>query len=129
MPLVDTFQEVSAVHNRSVIIVKFIAVQKKPSHVGIIVSVSHTVFIDHAHSGVPVSAAQIGCKRIGGVVIADRDHGIQVGIHAVLPVLSGQEIIILIYGSHDIKLNETCRLHPVGINASFRISGDIAHIS
>ena len=122
MPLVDTFQEVSAVHNRSVIIVKFIAVQKKPSHVGVIVSVSHTVFIDHAHSGVPVSAAQIGCKRIGGVVIADRDHGIQVGIHAVLPVLGDQKIIILIDSSHDIKLDQAGSLHLVRVDASLCVA-------
>ena len=40
---------------------------------------------------------------IGCIIIADCDHGVQIGVYRIPAVLSGYLIIILVDSSHDIE--------------------------
>ena len=87
-----------------------------------------TEFIHTGHSGCVIPAAKIIDKCIGSIIVADCDHGVQCIVQLILAVFGGKTVIIFIYGTHDIELDQAGSLHLLIVDGTFGIFCKIAYI-
>ena len=85
-------------------------------------------FIDTRHSGCVITASETVDKLVCRVIITDCDHGIQVVIQGFFSVSCGKTVIIFIYSTHDIQLDQTGSLHLLIIDGTFGIFCKITYI-
>ena len=78
-----------------------------------------TEAVDFLHTCTAVTAAKAGHQAVGSVIVADGDHRQQISINGLRPVLLGQAVVIFIYSTHNVKLDQTCRLHGKIIDGAF----------
>ena len=126
--LIDGLQKFSTILCGSVVIPIGIICKKKTSHGSAGVSVILTEFIHTGHSGCVIPAAKIIDKCIGSIIVADCDHGVQCIVQLILAVFGGKTVIIFIYGTHDIELDQAGSLHLLIVDGTFGIFCKIAYI-
>ena len=74
------------------------------------------------------SAASDSSESSGSIIVADCDHGVQCIIQLILAVFGGKTVIILIYSTHDIELDQAGSLHLLIVDGTFGIFCKIAYI-
>ena len=87
-----------------------------------------TEFIHAGHSGCVIPAAKIIDKRVGSIIVADCDHGIKCIVQLIPAVFGGKTVIIFVYGTHDIELDQAGSLHLLVIDGSLGIFCKVAYI-
>ena len=71
-------------------------VYKRQSHVSLVIAMCLAETVDSLHTCCGITAAKISCQGMGCIIIADCDHGVQIGVYRIPAVLSGYLIIILV---------------------------------
>ena len=115
---INLLQEMTTVPYRCVVIIILIAGKEHTSHVSLVIAMCLAETVDSLHTCCGIAAAKISCQGIGCIIIADCDHGVQIGVYRIPAVLSGYLIIILVDSSHDIELDQACSLHFLIINTA-----------
>ena len=85
-------------------------------------------FVHTCHSGCIITAAEVVDKSVGCIVVTDGDHGIQRIVQGIFAVFGGKTVIIFVYGTHDIELDQAGSLHLLVIDGSLGIFCKVAYI-